>query len=201
MAAGSRACSARERPGRVRASASATTASGSSPCRSNSGSSDAPSTNDITNSGGTSGGSPASSQSTSGTGTAVPCSARISRAWRSTSRLRTGGSPGGATLTTTRRSPMRRGVGEARRAAGERRDVVGAERREPITQVVEVERPRRHLRSIPTRAWSMCREGRAGHGRQPWARQGRSPSGSPPRGPPSPSPRGRWTPTPSTSGR
>ena len=75
--------------------------------RSNSGSSDVPSTNGMTNSGGTSGGSPASSQITSGTGTAVPCSARSSRAWRSTSRFSTGGSPGGATLTTTCRSPSR----------------------------------------------------------------------------------------------
>ena len=49
----------------------------------------------------------------------------MSRAWRATSRLRTGSSPGGATLSTIR-SPStgppddQPGEGEARRAAGER---------------------------------------------------------------------------------
>ena len=155
MDAGSRACSAASVRAALRMR-SATTGSGSSPSESNSGSSEVPSTNDMTNSGGTSGGSPASSHSTSGTGTAVPCSARSSRAWRSTSRLRTGGSPGGATLTTTAAvAGDRAGVREARRAAGERRDVVGAERREPIAEVGEVELPCGHVRSIATHAGAM----------------------------------------------
>ena len=77
------------------------------PTTSNSGSTDSPATNDMTKSGGTSGGRPASSHSTSGTGTGVGAKARSSRTWRSTSRLRTGATPGGATFTTTDRSPRR----------------------------------------------------------------------------------------------
>ena len=73
--------------------------------RSNSGSQRVPSRNDMMNRGGTSGGSPRSSKSTSGTGTAVGPRARITRDCRNTSRCRIGSTPGGATLTTTRRSP------------------------------------------------------------------------------------------------
>ncbi len=64
-------------------------------------------------------------------------------------------------------------VREARSATGERCDVVGTERREPMTQVIEVELPCGHVRSIATHAWSMCREGRTRDGREPRARQGR----------------------------
>ena len=62
--------------------------------RSNSGSTEVPSRNDITNSGGTSGGSPASSSSTSGTGTAEGPSARMTLACRRTSRFSVGGHAG-----------------------------------------------------------------------------------------------------------
>ena len=56
--------------------------------------------------GGTSGGSPGSEKSTSGaSGRRVPWTACCSLAWRSTSRLRSGASPGGATLSTTGVSP------------------------------------------------------------------------------------------------
>ena len=72
--------------------------------RSNSGSKALPSMWLIANSGGTSGGSPASVKITSGTGTAVWLSARNIRACRKTSRCAIGRTPGGATLTTTCRS-------------------------------------------------------------------------------------------------
>ena len=53
--------------------------------------------------GDTSGGAPSSSKKTVGTRTpGAPSSARMSRAWRATSRLRTGSSPGGATFSTMR---------------------------------------------------------------------------------------------------
>src|SRR5262245_35636886 len=57
--------------------------------------------NSIAKNGGTSGGSPASSATTVGTGNPVGASALWTRAWRSMSRLRTGSSPGGHTLIAT----------------------------------------------------------------------------------------------------
>ena len=129
----------------------------SSPSRSNSGSSDVPSTNDMTNRGGTSGGSPASSHSTSGTGTACAVQRPDHRAWRSTSRLRTGGRPGGATLTTTRRPSTRARVGQARGAAGQRarrrrRRAARADRAGRRDRA----RPSRHLRSIAELVPGQC---------------------------------------------
>src|SRR5262245_31189638 len=57
--------------------------------------------NSMAKNGGTSGGSPASSARTVGTGNPVGASALWTRAWRSMSRLRTGSSPGGHTLIAT----------------------------------------------------------------------------------------------------
>src|SRR5829696_8792309 len=100
MSAGVRACRAASTrtasKARARISAPA-----SRPRSSRIGSQHSPGTKDIATKGGTSGGAPASSNSTSGTTTpGRPCRARMSVPWRSTSRLRTGGRPGGATFST-----------------------------------------------------------------------------------------------------
>ena len=70
------------------------------------GSRHSPATTFIAWNGETSGGAPSSSKKTDGTRTpSAPSSARIRRAWRATSRLRTGSRPGGATFSTTVSTP------------------------------------------------------------------------------------------------
>ncbi len=118
--------------------------------------------------------SPASSHRTSGTGTVLGPRARMTRAWRSTSRLRTGSTPGGATFTTTRRLVERAHVGQARGTARQPAHPAHADGPETSRQLPEVGFGHRPI--IPGdegrhRDGVVRRTGRVGDRRQPGARK------------------------------